>query len=70
MSANIPNPHACDHFLNVMFQSGYIEQWPPMIWEIFGHKPVEILVFASPTDYKLTSSGFALPNWGIFYKFL
>jgi hypothetical protein len=31
---------------------------------------VEILVFASPTGYMLTSSGFPLLHWGIFYKFL
>ena len=31
--------------------------------------PVEILVFASPTSYMLTSSGFLLLNWGIFHKF-
>ena len=31
---------------------------------------VEILVFESPTGYMLTSSGFLLLNWGIFYKFL
>ena len=29
--------------------------------------PVEILVFASPTGYMFTSSGFPLINWGIFY---
>ena len=31
---------------------------------------VEILMFSSPTGYMLTSSGFPLVNWGIFYKFL
>jgi hypothetical protein len=31
---------------------------------------VEILVFASPTGYMLTSSGFPVLNLGIFYKFL
>ena len=33
-------------------------------------QPVEILVFATPTGYMLTSSGFPLFNWSIFYKFL
>jgi hypothetical protein len=33
-------------------------------------QPVEIRVFASPTDYMLTSSGFPFLNWGILYKFL
>ena len=28
------------------------------------------MVFASPTGYMLTSSGFPTLNWGIFYKFL
>ena len=32
--------------------------------------PVEILVFASPTGYILTSSGLPLLNWGIIHKFL
>ena len=36
----------------------------------FWAQSVEILVFASPTGYMLTSSGFPLLNWGIFYKFL
>jgi hypothetical protein len=27
-------------------------------------------VFASPTGYMLTSSGFPLLNWGIFHTFL
>ena len=27
-------------------------------------------MFASPTSYMLTFSGFPLLNWGIFYKFL
>ena len=36
----------------------------------FWPQPVEILVFASPTGYMFTSSGFPLSNWGIFYKFL
>ena len=31
---------------------------------------VEILVFASPTGYMLTTSGFPILNWGIFHKFL
>ena len=31
--------------------------------------PVEILVFASPTNYMFTSSRFPLLNWDIFYKF-
>ena len=35
----------------------------------FRASSVEILVFASPTGYMLTSSGFPLLNWGIFYKF-
>ena len=34
--------------------------------EIFGHNRFEILVFASPTGYMLTSFGFLLLNWGIF----
>ena len=29
-----------------------------------------IQVFASPTGYMLTSFGFPLLNWGIFYRFL
>jgi hypothetical protein len=33
-------------------------------------KPVEILVFASPSGYMLTSSNFPLLNWGIFDKVL
>ena len=32
--------------------------------------PVEILVFANPTGYMLTFSGFPLLNWRIFYRFL
>ena len=36
----------------------------------FWAEPVEILVFASPTGYMLTSAGFCTLNWGIFYKFL
>ena len=32
-------------------------------------EPVEIVVFASPTGYMVTSSGFPLLNWGIFYEF-
>ena len=31
---------------------------------------VEILVFASPTSYMLTSFAFALLDWGIFHRFL
>ena len=38
--------------------------------EDFGAKPVEILAFATPTGYMLTSSGFPLPIWGIFDRFL
>ena len=41
-----------------------------MIGEIFWAKPVEILVFASPTGYKLAFSGYSLLNWDIFYKLL
>ena len=33
-------------------------------------EPVEILVFAIPTGYMLTSSGYPVLNWGIFYRFL
>ena len=41
-----------------------------VIGEIFGHnRLVEILVFATPTGYMLTTSGFPLLNWGIFYRF-
>ena len=36
----------------------------------FWAQQVEILVFASPTGYMLTSSGVSLLHWGIFYKFL
>ena len=36
----------------------------------FWAQPVEILVFASPTSYMLTASGFPLLNWGVFCKFL
>ena len=36
----------------------------------FWAQSVEILVFASPIGYMLTSSGFPLLNLGIFYKFL
>ena len=36
----------------------------------FWAQPVEILVFASPAGYKLTSSRFPLLNLGIFYKFI
>ena len=36
----------------------------------FGPQSVEILVFASPTSYMVTSSGFPLLIWGIFYIFL
>ena len=39
----------------------------PVLGEIFGHHnrlPVEILVFASPTDYMLTSSDFRLIKLG------
>ena len=47
---------------------------PPMIPSSdrgdFWAQPVEILVFATPTGYLFTSSGFPLLNWGIFYKFL
>jgi hypothetical protein len=40
-----------------------------VIREIFGHiYSVEIQVFASPTGYMLTSSGFLLLNWGISHK--
>ena len=42
--------------------------FPSVIGEIFLASPVEILVFASPTGYMLTSSGFPLLNWGIFLK--
>ena len=38
--------------------------------EDFWALAVEILVFASPTGHILTSSGFPLVEWGIFYKFL
>ena len=44
-----------------------------VIGEIFGHNHwlTSILVFASPTGYMFTSSGFPILNWGIiFYKFL
>jgi hypothetical protein len=39
-------------------------------WGDFWTQAVDILVFASPTGCMLTSSGFPLLNWGIFYKFL
>ena len=56
-------------------------EYPISAREVLGHSrssdqggfwasPVEILVFASPTGYMLTSSGFPLLNSGIFYKFL
>ena len=38
--------------------------------EGFWTKPVQILMFSSPTGYLLTYSGFPLLNWGIFYRFL
>ena len=43
-----------------------------VIREIFGHNHWlrSILVYASPTGYMLTSSGFTLWNWGILNKFL
>jgi hypothetical protein len=42
-----------------------------VIREIFGHNCRLRCVFASPTGYTLTSSGFPLLNWGIFfYNFL
>ena len=46
---------------------GEAETAKAVMGEIFGHhKAVEILVFASPAGYMLTSSGFSLLNWGIF----
>ena len=36
----------------------------------FWAQPVDILVFASPTSYMLTPSGFPSLHWGIFYKYL
>ena len=47
-------------------------QQKPVIGENFGHnnRLRDILVFASPTGYMFTSSGFPLFNWGLFYKFL
>ena len=39
-------------------------------WGDYWAQPVEILVSGSPTGYMLTSSGFSLLNWGIFYQFL
>ena len=39
--------------------------------EIFGHYlSADILVFPSPVDHMLTSSGFALLTWDIFHRFL
>ena len=38
-------------------------------WGDFWTLRVEIRVFPSPTGYMLTSSGFPLLNWGIFYIF-
>ena len=38
--------------------------------DFWASQPVEIQVFASPTGYMLTSSGFPVLKWGIFYKFL
>ena len=49
---------------------GKIEYSQPSVRGDFWALSVDILVFASPTGYMLTSSGFPLLNWGIFYKFL
>ena len=46
-------------------------QLPPQPTTTLTRGTVEILVFASPTGYMFTSSGFPLLNWwGILYKFL
>ena len=52
------------------FDLGRLGYWLVIPRNLPGTEPVEILVFASPTGYMLTSSGFPLWNWGIFYKFL
>ena len=44
----------------------YPEPCPGIFWA----QLVKILVILNPTGYRLTSSGFALFIWGIFYRFL
>jgi hypothetical protein len=60
-------------YLNHLDMSSELGSWyehPLQSICILQHSPIKsynILVFASPTGYMLTSSGFPLLNWGIFF---